>query len=317
MQLRHSLALEPHKGVAPEAERPPALVLRAEVESASEADRAVDYDDFAVVTEIHLAAEDRQRDGHEGAAVDARILQILDERALEAPAPDRVVKQPYLDAAARSFFQQRADARAELVAAHDEKFHVDIIFRLAQSLFNRGEGLVAVDKYLDAVAHQQLRAAACVQHAPDEKLLLHVLRERRVVEAISLGRTEEPPLAQAAEVRPDDEIEHDAEDRQKDEREHPEYRAVGVLPFHKYDEGYDRGVDYSDVPRVALERKKNGIDRMREVARDAEPLFGENEKPVAPLEDGRHEAGEESDKQREKNPPSDLVHKAAAFRFAE
>ena len=56
---------------------------------------------------------------------------------------------------------------------------------------------------------------------------------------------------------------------------------------------------------------------MREVARDAEPLFGENEKPVAPLEDGRHEAGEESDKQREKNPPSDLVHKAAAFRFAE
>ena len=56
---------------------------------------------------------------------------------------------------------------------------------------------------------------------------------------------------------------------------------------------------------------------MREMARDAEPLFGEDEKPVAPLEDGRHEAGDESDKQREKNPPSDLVHKAAAFRFTE
>ena len=57
MQLRHCLAFEPHKGVAPEAERPLALVLSAEVEPAREADRAVDYDDFAVVAEIHLAAE--------------------------------------------------------------------------------------------------------------------------------------------------------------------------------------------------------------------------------------------------------------------
>ena len=145
MQLRHGFAFKPHEGVAPETERPLALVLGAEVEPACEAHRAVDHDDFPVVAEVHLTAEDRQRDRHERAAVYPRRLEILHEGALQAPASDGVVEQPHLDAALRRVFEQRADTLAELVAAHDKKFHVYVVFRRGESLFNRGKSFASVD----------------------------------------------------------------------------------------------------------------------------------------------------------------------------